>query len=63
MTKSTPRVLVLTKKNMLQMKHKTHLNYCHLCKEELERGDEIITKRTRNAKWYHKSCAERVNII
>jgi len=36
---------------------------CRFCKEEFNSSDTIISAGQINKKYYHKKCAERLNIV
>jgi hypothetical protein len=64
MTISSPKLIILTSQKMRLMNHYGYLTNCYFCNEKLQVAEEVISKRSgKRAKWYHKKCAEKVNLI
>ena len=72
---ATPRLVTVTTRLYSRALSKEKFRYgeprdrnrfltCPKCKARCMVGQQIITKRCKNnTKWYHKECAEALNII
>ena len=59
MTTSRPRITTLSQ----AMVTKRGSKECALCNYNIDVNEIIVAKRSNRFKWYHKICAEKVNII
>ena len=45
-----------------RIRNNARLNKCRKCSAPFEQGEVIVSLRTYNTKYYHKECAEKINI-
>jgi hypothetical protein len=62
MTKSQARLTVVTNMNYERAKRSPQLHVCYKCGAPFKVGMIIVTKKSTRSRWYHKSCAEKLNI-
>ena len=63
-TRAYARALSKEKPKYGEMRDRNRFLHCPKCKVPCMVGQQIVTKRCKNnTKWYHKSCAEALNIV
>ena len=66
MTKSKARMVILSERMLSRassIEKNDYLIKCRQCNCNFHVGDEIVTKKNKNrTRWYHKKCAEFLNI-
>ena len=63
MTQSSARLIILDPPRLGRTVKRPHLIHCKQCEGKFKIGDEIITKKGKNVtRWYHRKCAEGLNI-
>lgn len=64
MTKSRPRLIILTKALRTRSKNGRLKDECHFCHGSFTINELIVTKKAGNyASWFHELCAKRINLI
>jgi hypothetical protein len=62
LTIARARLITVTNINYEKARNRPNLQVCPNCKKGFKVGLVIVTKKSTKTRWYHKKCAERLNI-